>query len=291
MHHRGTLLLALTSGICVLAACAPTSPSAESPGPGEAPTSHANITSPTRSPEALIALPPAGATPDYQLGGAYTVPEGVGIVGRDRGAPPVAGVYSICYVNAFQTQPGESDLWPSGLLLRNRDGSLVHDPDWPDEIIVDTRDPTAVATIVEPWITGCATDGFDAVEFDNLDTYTRTDGTLSRDDNLDTAALLVDIAHDLGLAAAQKNAAEDAMRLRAEADFDFAVVEECAAYDECSAYTEVYGTAVVAIEYTDNLPRPFADVCADEATPRSVVLRDRALVTPDQPAYAFETCR
>ncbi|RZI80607.1 MAG: hypothetical protein EOO67_19305, partial [Microbacterium sp.] len=140
-------------------------------------------------------------------------------------------------------------------------------------------------------ITGCATDGFDAVEFDNLDTYTRTDGTLSRDDNLDTAALLVDIAHDLGLAAAQKNAAEDAVRLRAEADFDFAVVEECAAYDECSAYTEVYGTAVVAIEYTDNLPRPFADVCADEATPRSVVLRDRALVTPDRPAYAFETCR
>ncbi|WP_414685574.1 endo alpha-1,4 polygalactosaminidase [Microbacterium sp. LMI1x-1-1.1] len=42
--------------------------------------------------------------------------------------------------------------------------------------------------------------------------------------------------------------------LHARAGFDFAVVEECAAYEECSAYTEVYGDHVLAIEYTDNLP-------------------------------------
>ena len=35
-------------------------------------------------PPAQFALPPAGATPDYQLGGGYDPADGVGIVGRDR---------------------------------------------------------------------------------------------------------------------------------------------------------------------------------------------------------------
>ncbi len=78
--------------------------------------------------------------------------------------------------------------------------------------------------------------------------------------------------------------------LHARAGFDFAVVEECAAYEECSAYTEVYGDHVLAIDYTDNLPRPWDEVCADPETPASVVLRDRDLVTPDDPEYVFETC-
>ncbi len=42
--------------------------------------------------------------------------------------------------------------------------------------------------------------------------------------------------------------------------------------------------------YTDNLPRPWDEVCADPETPASVVLRDRDLVTPDDPEYVFETC-
>ena len=291
MARRGFLFLALATGVCVLAACSPTTAPGGSPAQGAAATAPASIPSPTPSAVASIAAPPPGAAPDYQLGGAYPLPEGVGIVGRDRAAPAAGDAYSICYINAFQTQPGEGALWPADLLLRDREGDLVHDPDWPDEIIVDTRDPAAVASMVAPWIEGCAADGFDAVEFDNLDTYTRTDGALRRDDNLDAATLLVDLAHAAGLAAAQKNAAEDAARLRSEAGFDFAVVEECAAYDECAAYTDVYGDAVVAVEYTDNLPRPFADVCADEATPRSVVLRDRDLVAAGEPGYVFESCR
>ncbi|MEV5042051.1 endo alpha-1,4 polygalactosaminidase [Microbacterium sp. LMI1x-1-1.1] len=235
-------------------------------------------------------LPPAGAQLDYQLGGAYDPPDGVDIVVRDRTAASIDDLHSVCYVNGFQTQPGELDAWPDDLLLRDDEGQPIIDPDWPDEVILDTRKARDIAKVVEPWIRDCASDGFDAVEFDNLDTYTRTGGALSRDDALNLATLLVDIAHDVGLAAGQKNAAEDASFLHSRAGFDFAVVEECAAYEECSAYTEVYGDHVLAIDYTDNLPRPWDEVCADPVTPASVVLRDRDLVTPDDPGYVFETC-
>ncbi|WP_431785126.1 endo alpha-1,4 polygalactosaminidase [Microbacterium maritypicum] len=246
----------------------------------------------TALPSSAIALPPSGAVPDYQLGGAYDPSPEVGIVGRDRGAEPAPGVYSICYVNGFQTQPGELDAWPRELLLQ-RDGEVVFDPDWPDEALIDTSSAAhreKIADTVIPWIEGCADAGFDAVEFDNLDSYSRSGGSLSLEDNLALAALLVDAAHAVGLAAGQKNAAEDAALLHERADFDFAVAEECAAYEECSAYTAVYADHVIDIEYADELPRPFAEMCADDSSPDSMVLRDRDLVTPEDDAYAFETC-
>ncbi|QNA94244.1 endo alpha-1,4 polygalactosaminidase [Microbacterium sp. Se63.02b] len=239
-----------------------------------------------------VVLPPAGAVPDYQLGGSYEPASEVGIVGRDRSADPAPDVYSICYVNGFQTQPGELDTWPEDLLL-HRDGEVVFDPDWPDEAVLDTASRGArerIADTVTPWIEGCADAGFDAVEFDNLDSYTRSAGALTLDDNLALAALFVDAAHSSGLAAGQKNAAEDAAVLHERAGFDFAVTEECAAYTECDAYTDVYGDHVIDIEYTDELPRPFAEMCDDDTSPASMVLRDRELVTPEDDDHVFEIC-
>lgn len=241
-------------------------------------------------PPAPPALWPSGAAVDYQLGGAYEAANGVGVVVRDRAAEPAAEHYSVCYVNGFQTQPGELDLWPDELLLRDLRGEVVFDPAWPDEAIIDTRPVDEVAAVVGPWIRECAADGFDAVEFDNLDTYTRTDGPLTRADAVALAARFAEIAHDADLTAGQKNAAEDAPLLRERAGFDFAVAEECAAYGECGAYTEVYGAHVLAIEYTDNAPQSWDAVCADPETPASVVLRDRNLVTPADEGYVFEVC-
>lgn len=238
-----------------------------------------------------IRLPPPGA-PDYQLGGAYDPPAEVTIVSRDRSAEPAVGVYSICYVNAFQTQPGEIGDWPAELLLREGD-TVVFDPSWPDEALLDTSTDEKrgrIEEIVGPWIRKCADSGFDAVEFDNLDTYTRSDGALTLSGNLALAARLVATAHDAGLAAGQKNAAEDAAALRARAGFDFAVAEECAAFAECAAYTAVYGDRVIDIEYSDTDGFDFAAVCADPDTPGSVVLRDRGLVTPENPSYVYEVC-
>lgn len=269
---RLAALLALCAGAAVLVACAP--------GDG------------ADALEGRVHLPPAGGLPDYQLGGAYPPAADVTIVGRDREAEPAPGTYSICYVNGFQTQPGERDLWDDDLLVTIA-GEPLADPDWPDEFLLDTSTPDTRARIVDVvggWITGCADAGFDAVEFDNLDSFTRSEGALTIEDNISVAVEFVRIAHAAGLAAGQKNAAEFAERLQTEAGFDFAVVEECAAYRECPAYTDVYGAAVISIEYTDNLPRPWAEVCADAETPPSVVLRDRDLVTPDHPAHVAEHC-
>lgn len=238
-------------------------------------------------------LPPVGGAPDYQLGATYAPPAPVTIVGRDRTARPAPNTYSICYVNAFQTQPGEQQAWPADVLLRDAQGDPVHDPDWPDEILLDTRTSAqrdAIVQRVGSWISGCADSGFNAVEFDNLDSYSRSGAVLRRADAVAVAHDLVTAAHRAGLSAAQKNAGGDAAEFRRAAGFDFAVAEECAAYDECGSYTAVYGAQVIDVEYTDNLPRPFGDMCADPATPRSVVLRDRGLVAPSSPNYRFELC-
>lgn len=235
---------------------------------------------------------PSLTTFDYQLGGPYTPPAGTELVVRDRTESPVEGVFSVCYVNGFQTQPGELDVWPDDALL-SADGQSVVDPDWPDEVLLDTSTSSRrdeIVKVVSPWIQGCADAGFQAVEVDNLDSFTRSHGALTLGDNLALAASLADVAHGAGLAVGQKNAAEYTPRLRDEAGFDFAVAEECAAYDECSAYTDVYGEAVIDVEYSDDLPRSFDEMCEDPASPRSMILRDRDLVTPEDDGYVFEDC-
>ncbi len=244
-------------------------------------------------PAASIVLPPADAAPDYQLGGAYEPSPAVAIVVRDREAAPADGRYSVCYVNAFQTQSDDQDAWADDLLLHDGAGDPVRDPVWPDEVLLDTstaENRAAIAEVIRPWIDGCADAGFDAVEFDNLDSASRSGGALSDADNLELAVSLVKMAHDAGLAAAQKNAAESSAPLHEKAGFDFAIAEECAAHHECAAYTDVYGDHVIDVEYLDASTQPFADACADPATPKSVVLRDRALSTPDDAGFVFALC-
>ena len=88
-----------------------------------------------------VALPPAAGVADYQLGGTYPPASTVQIVTRDRTERPAPGRYNICYVNAFQTQPGELTFWKSkhpSLLLRDGGAPLI-DENWPDEVILDIR--------------------------------------------------------------------------------------------------------------------------------------------------------
>lgn len=283
-RRRRHLVLALTAAVA-LAGCADaarTTPSRSTPSPSGRSSQSTSA----------VALPPAGGRLDYQLGGAYPPAGPVQIVVRDRDARPDPDRYAVCYVNAFQTQAGDRELWPDDMLLR-RDGRMFTDPDWPDEVLLDTSSEARrerIAAVLVPWVEGCADDGYDAVELDNLDSYTRSGGALERQDNVALARRLVDAAHAKGLAAGQKNAAEDSEVLREGAGFDFAVVEECAAYRECPTYEQVYGDRVLDIEYTDNLPRTFAAMCADEASPRSMVLRDRDLEPAGSPGHVARVC-
>lgn len=127
------------------------------------------------------------------------------------------------------------------------------------------------------------------MEIDNLDAFLRSEGATTASDNLALAEEYARIAHDAGLAIAQKNTPDLSAELRA-AGYDFAVAESCREFDECAAYTEVYAT-VLDIEYTDELGAGgFDDSCADPARPSSMILRDPELVTPEDAAYRYASC-
>lgn len=246
--------------------------------------------SPPRLPSAE--LPPADAVFDYQLGGVYPPSAGVTVVARDSTADPVEGAYNICYVNGFQTQPG--DEWPTALLLTGDDGAPTVDPDWPDEHILDIGSDAnrrQIAARLSASIDSCVAAGFDAVELDNLDTFTRFDDRISKSDAIAYAKILVARAHASGLAVAQKNSAELGAAGRDEAGFDFAVTEECDRQQECSAFADVFGVMVFNIEYTDDLRGTQDEVCARNTTPTSTIIRDRDLVPAGDNGYSFRACQ
>ena len=195
---------------------------------------------------------------DYQLGGGYEPAAGVGGVVRDSTESPDPHRFSICYVNGFQSQPADRDAW-----LAERIGTNL---------------------------ARCSDAGFDAVEIDNLDSYTRSQGRLTVDDAIALATRYAEIAHAKGMLIGQKNTPELGARGRDEVGFDFAVAEECQRFDECTVYTEIYGTAVLDIEYTDDLNGTFEGVCADPQVPHSTVLRDRDLTPNGDPTHVFEAC-
>ena len=153
--RRSGWVAAALAGILPLTGCGTAATGDDAPPSDNNPES-APAASPATAASGDVTLPPAGAGFDYQLGGAYPPPAGATIVVRDRTAPPAAGTYGICYLNAFQTQPGEASTWPSDLLLTDASGQPIVDPGWPDETIVDSRQSDRVAAVVTPWIQGCA---------------------------------------------------------------------------------------------------------------------------------------
>ncbi|WP_324194572.1 endo alpha-1,4 polygalactosaminidase [Nocardia blacklockiae] len=276
-------LTALVVVSAVLAACAADDDALTAP-PG------------ARPPPSGVRLPPAGAIADYQLGGPYSPPEEVAVVTRDSTAPPLPGRYNICYVNAFQTQPGERDRWlreHPELVLADDSGTPITDPGWPDELLLNTSGEPhrrAIADILSATIRRCRDTGYQAVEFDNLDSYDRSQGQLTSADNLALAALLATGAQGSGLAVAQKNSAELAETAAAAAGFDFVIAEDCFRYAECDSYRSVYGDLVLDIEYTDTLGLPFDRVCHDPDRAPSTILRDRALVPAGSPGHVYAHC-
>ncbi|HEX2414523.1 MAG TPA: endo alpha-1,4 polygalactosaminidase [Thermoleophilaceae bacterium] len=178
----------------------------------------AGAPTPAAAPARAWEPPPANAKFDYQIGGDYPPPRAVRVVSRDWFLGAARG-YSVCYVNAFQTQDDEADVerpdersaWPRDLVLRQPGD----DPNWGGEYLVDISKRSKrrrAARHVQPMIETCARKGFRAVEFDNLDSWTRFDATpragevpFEKPQAIAYAALLADRAHALGLAVAQKN--------------------------------------------------------------------------------------
>lgn len=260
---------------------------------------------PARGAAADWEAPPANATFDYQIGGDYPLPDGVTVVSRDWfiGSAP-AGAYGICYVNAYQTQadeagvdrPDERSNWPADLVL----SALGDDPNWGGEYLIDvsTAEKRAEAAAwVKPMLETCASKGFRAVEFDNLDSWTRFEGTpvagqvpFGRAEAVAYAALLVADAHALGLAAAQKNTVElTASEAREQIGFDFAIAEECGRWKECGGYRALYGDLVFVIEYR---LKDYKKDCKKKKLRKalSIVLRDIDVTTPESKSYVYRAC-
>ncbi len=245
-------------------------------------------------------LPVVGSGFDYQLGGGYEPPGDVAVVARDSTDEPAPELYNICYVNGFQTQPGEGEVWLAedpDLVLHDADGEPVADPAWPDEYLLDTSTDDKrdrISGRLSSVISSCADRGFDAVEIDNLDSWTRSGGALTIEDNIALAEYFASNAHFVGLAIAQKNGAGFSQRLRDEVGFDFAVTEECMRYSECADYLDAYDGLVFDIEYLDpesgNSDAAFAAACDDLGRPESMILRDLDLGRPGDPDYVRGTC-
>ncbi|MEU9139718.1 endo alpha-1,4 polygalactosaminidase [Streptomyces sp. NPDC048404] len=272
---RAAIPVTTLAGLLTLAGCdADTSASAKpTPHPGRTATS--------------VELPPLHTGFDYQIGGAYPPAADVRIVSRDRSSSPARGLYNICYVNAFQAQPAERGQWPADLLLRDANGKVVVDQDW-NEALLDIRTPDKrrrVAERVEKWIDDCADKGFDAVEPDNYDSYTRSRELLSADDATAFITLLSRHAHTRHLAIGQKNTVELA-GVRSRTGLDFAVAEECGEYDECGEYAKAFHDRVVVVEYTDSGLRKARSAFGDRL---SIVRRDVKVSTPGSADYVRET--
>jgi len=234
---------------------------------------------------------PRNAHGDYQLGGAYPPPRDVNLVVRDSKEKPLTGAFNICYVNGFQSQPDEA--WPLELLVHDGQGKLLADPNWPDEYLLNISSEDrrkAIFDRLNRSIAACAKSGFDAVEFDNLDSFTRSHAALTRQDAVDFAVLLVAAAHKMGLAAGQKNTPQLGAAEKKRVGFDFAVAEECQRYNECWLYEKYYGRQVIDIEYVGDLGGPVAAICADPSIPAITIIRDRPLGPRTAAGYFYHHC-
>jgi len=238
-----------------------------------------------------VVLPTANATFDYQIGGAYTPAKGVTAVSRDRSAKPVKGLYNVCYINAFQAQPDAMSWWQKNhpdLILRDKDKRPVIDEDW-NEALLDTSTAdkrTRLAAVVGAWVDGCAKSGFQAVEPDNLDSYERSGGRVTKAHNAAFAKLLAGRAHAAGLAVGQKNTV-DMLADRTKIGFDFAVAEECGEYNECGDYAKAYANRVFVIEYENG---GFSKACSGFDAKLGIVRRDLDVAPRGAGGYTFRTC-
>ncbi|KAI6177326.1 Alpha-galactosidase [Aphelenchoides bicaudatus] len=241
-----------------------------------------------------VTLPPIHGRFDYQIGGPYKPKASVKIVDRDHSVSPVSGLYNLCYVNAFQTQPEQKKMWKTqypDLLLKTASGKLVQDPGWPGEFMLDTRTNSSrdgLFNVVKAWIDECAQKGFQAIEPDNLDSYSRSKNLITKQNNLDFAKMLANYSHSLGLAFGQKNDASITTTERDYVGFDYGIVEECQKYKECPKYDALYGDRWIEIEYTN---KAFKKACKKRGKRVSIIRRDRDVVKRGKKKYVYKVCK
>lgn len=167
-----------------------------------------------------------------------------------------AGNRVVCYFSAgtWESFRPDADAVPSSARLD--DAALG---DFPDEVWLAIGDPAArpaIEAVMATRLDAARAAGCDGVEPGNVDGWANPDetgGAITAADQLDWNRWLADQAHARGLAVGLKNDVDQLDDL--VADFDFAVVEQCWAYDECDAWVETFldvGKPVFVQEYGDD---------------------------------------
>ncbi|HEU5109662.1 MAG TPA: endo alpha-1,4 polygalactosaminidase [Micromonosporaceae bacterium] len=181
--------------------------------------------------------PVAGQTWQWQLSGRLDLSVRASVYDVDAFTTTTAQVRTlhqrgrkvICYVSAgsYENWRPDRGRFPDSVLGDPLDG-------WPGERWVDIRRWEIIGPILRSRFELCKRKGFDAVEPDNVDGYANDSGfPLTAADQLRFNRRVAALAHRLGLAVGLKNDVEQAAALAPA--FDFAVNEECFAYDECGA--------------------------------------------------------
>lgn len=235
MAHRGFQLLAIAAGL--LAGCK---------------------ASPNK-PDEVSALVPAGiwhptpgTTWQWQLSGTIDTSLPVMMYDVDLFDTPDAvfstlrarGTRIVCYFSAGSHEDWRADASeiPSSSVGGPVDG-------WAGERWLDIRSAN-VRTRMRSRLVRAKQRGCDGVEPDNVDAYANTSGfPLTAADQLDYNRFLAREAHALGLSIGLKNDLDQVAQL--VGDFDWALSEECVAYDECARLAPFIAAnkAVFHVEY------------------------------------------
>ncbi|MCR6711833.1 MAG: endo alpha-1,4 polygalactosaminidase [Demequina sp.] len=230
----------------------PSASASPAPSKGDKPSSKPKPTKPSGSSNASGHWKPkAGLTWQWQLSGKLDTSVNAKVYDVDLydiSAAQVKALHDkgrkvICYFSAGSYESGRPDSgdFPAAVKGKKMEG-------WP-EYWLDIRDPR-VLKIMAARMDLCAKKGFDGVEADNVDAYDNESGfDLTASDQLKYNKALAKLAHARGLAIGLKNDLEQVSAL--QPSFDFAVNEECYAYDECSVLKAFInaGKPVFHVEY------------------------------------------
>lgn len=219
---------------------------------------------PSPPPTAARTLP-VGTTWQWQLAGALDTSPAVQAFDLDLFDTPATtiadlkarGRHVICYFSA-----GTYEAWrPDAGSLPSAARGAPLEPPFEEELWLDTRN-ASVRAVMRSRLDLAVQKGCDAVEPDNVDGFDNSSGfPLTAATQLDFNIFLATQAHARGLGVGLKN---DLAQLDAlEPYFDWALNEECFAYDECDAYAGNFlaaGKAVLHAEYA--APSQLTSVCA-----------------------------
>lgn len=248
---KSILLILLLVGL--LAACTPLSAKSQE---------NASVYLPTVSAgETAVWQPAPGTTWQWQLTGEIDTSFEVEMYDIDLFDVPQSvidnlhgdGRIVICYFSAGSYEEWRPDApdFPSSLLGSPLDG-------WPGEKWLDIRDLATLGPFMQARLDLAVQKSCDGIEPDNVDGYANNSGfPLTPGDQLTYNRWLADEAHARGLSIGLKNDLDQIPDLLSS--FDWALNEECFAYDECDLLLPFVqaGKAVFGVEYEGEL----ADFC------------------------------